>query len=332
MNPISPRAPQVSVIIPTYNHRDYVLQTLDSVLAQTFADYEIIVVNDGSPDDSAQVLAPLIKQSQIKHIEQPNAGQAAARNRGLAEAQGEFIAFLDDDDLWPLDKLQWQVAALADDPDLLAIAGDARYFESAAEIKASAPENGGVLRGQLPEQGVSLSVEGLFAGTPIISPGQVLIRAHTLRQVGAMNEGLRGTDDWDLWFRIARAGTIKIVPRLALYYRQHQFNASKNRWAMLENARAVVQEQLPFAGRQSGRLQRRAERYVYTIFAQPMLLEARQSLKSREWRALQTVSKVWLAFARPALKDPILLGRLLNQTLSVRSLWRKLQSHLPARR
>ena len=94
----------VSVIIPTYNHVDYVAETLETVFAQTFGDYEVIVVNDGSPDGTAEVLRPSREAGRIRYIEQANAGQAAARNRGLAEARGEFIAFLDDDDLWPPDK------------------------------------------------------------------------------------------------------------------------------------------------------------------------------------------------------------------------------------
>src|ERR1700719_2929443 len=104
--------PAVSVIIPTYNHRDFVLDAIESVFAQTFTDYEVIVVNDGSPDDTASVLAPLASAGRIRYLEQANAGQGAARNRGIAQARGEFIALLDDDDRWPADKLEWQVGEL----------------------------------------------------------------------------------------------------------------------------------------------------------------------------------------------------------------------------
>src|SRR4051794_22002333 len=122
--------PLVSVIIPTYKHRDYVLRTLESVFAQTFTDYEIIVVNDGSPDDTADVLRPLVEAGRIRYIEQPNAGQASARNRGIAEARGEFIAMLDDDDLWPAGKLEWQVAEMHRDSDAVVIYGFAEFFGS----------------------------------------------------------------------------------------------------------------------------------------------------------------------------------------------------------
>src|SRR3954470_24757434 len=106
MNNDSPN-PAVSVVIPTYRHRDYVLRTLDSVFAQTYRDFEVIVVNDGSPDDTNRRIRPLVSAGRIRYIEQANAGQAAARNTGIAHARGRYIALLDDDDLWPADKLAW---------------------------------------------------------------------------------------------------------------------------------------------------------------------------------------------------------------------------------
>jgi glycosyltransferase involved in cell wall biosynthesis len=109
--------PAVSVVIPTYKHRDFILDTVNSVLSQTFRDFEIIVVNDGSPDDTASLLRPMAESGMIRYVEQSNAAAAAARNRGLEMARGKFIAFLDDDDLWPQDKLEWQVLALSNSPD-----------------------------------------------------------------------------------------------------------------------------------------------------------------------------------------------------------------------
>src|SRR4051812_10173624 len=105
-------SPTVSVVIPTYGHCRYVLETIESALGQTFSSNEIIVVNDGSPDDTVVVLQPYTQTGRIRYFEQPNAGQASARNRGLAEATGEFVAFLDDDDIWPADKLAWQIQAM----------------------------------------------------------------------------------------------------------------------------------------------------------------------------------------------------------------------------
>jgi glycosyltransferase involved in cell wall biosynthesis len=120
---MAPSSPTVSVVIPTYRHDAFVVQTLDSVFAQTFSDIEVIVVNDGSPDDTAALLRPIAQQGRIRYLEQANVGQAFARNRGMAEARGEFIGLLDDDDLWPPDKLAWQVEVLRAHPKAAVVYG-----------------------------------------------------------------------------------------------------------------------------------------------------------------------------------------------------------------
>ena len=194
---------QVSIIIPTYNHRDFVVETLESVFAQTFTDYEIIVVNDGSPDDTATVLQPYISNARMRYIEQPNAGQAAARNRGVAEAEGEFIAFLDDDDIWPANKLQWQVAAMSD-RRYAAIGGLAGFIEDGRRIVPT--ESDGM---------VEYTAAALFRGSPFWSPGQVLIRRSVFAAVGGLDEGIWGSDDLDLYIRVAAVGSVARMNRCA---------------------------------------------------------------------------------------------------------------------
>src|ERR1044071_9954613 len=119
--------PTVSVVIPTYKHPRYILETLDCVFQQTFTDLEVIVVNDGSPDNTADLLKPLAESGRIKYIEQANAGQAVARNRGIERATGQYVAILDDDDLWPADKIEWQVRELQSHPEAALVYG---YMES----------------------------------------------------------------------------------------------------------------------------------------------------------------------------------------------------------
>ena len=217
--------PLVSVIIPTYKHRDYVLQTLDSVFAQTFTDYEVIVINDGSPDDTAEVLRPLAEAGRIHYIEQVNAGQAAARNRGLAEAQGKYIAFLDDDDLWPKDKLQNQWQLLENNPEAVMVYGSTRVFSSQSEY---------VYPDTLPPSGQAL--QSFLARNWIGSPGQTLIRANTLKDIGGFDPNIWGCDDWELYIRLAQQGLILFDEKIVLHYRLHINNASKNVWKMYANA------------------------------------------------------------------------------------------------
>jgi len=115
----------VSVIIPVYNSEKYVSESIRSVLSQTYTDYEIIIVNDGSTDDSTSIIKGF--GSRVKVLEQPNLGAAAARNLGVKRSEGEFLAFLDSDDLWVEQKLEWQVSSLLEEPDIDMSFG---YFES----------------------------------------------------------------------------------------------------------------------------------------------------------------------------------------------------------
>jgi glycosyltransferase involved in cell wall biosynthesis len=103
--------PKVSVVIPTYNRAEKVLKTIESVLSQTFRDFEVVVVDDGSTDDTTRVLGELFGD-RIRYFPQVNQGASMARNKGIAEARGEWIAFLDSDDLWEKDKLEWQMKAI----------------------------------------------------------------------------------------------------------------------------------------------------------------------------------------------------------------------------
>jgi glycosyltransferase involved in cell wall biosynthesis len=217
----------VSVIIPTYGHRDFVLDCLESVFSQTFAYYEVIVVNDCSPDDTAELLRPLVESGRIRYFEQPNAGQASARNRGLSEARGEFIAFLDDDDSWPPDKLEWQVELLRGLPRHIGVAGSSNAVANGITEPS----------GPVPTQ--DLSPADFIVNDLMRSPGQVLFRRQALVDVGGLDTTIWGSDDWDLYFRISALGPIRFEPRLALLYRVHAGNASKNYWRMRKHALRV---------------------------------------------------------------------------------------------
>ncbi len=120
--------PRVSVIIPAYNTAHYIEATLESVLAQTFPDYEVIVVNDGSPDTPALERVILNYESRIRYIKQENRGLAGARNTGIRLARGEFLAFLDSDDIWLPDFLAEQLKFFAQTPSLDMACTDCIYF------------------------------------------------------------------------------------------------------------------------------------------------------------------------------------------------------------
>jgi glycosyltransferase involved in cell wall biosynthesis len=209
--------PAVSVIIPCYKHGDTVAAAVESALAQTFTDREIIAINDGSPDDTAAVLAPY--GDRIRYFEQPNTGQAGARNRGIELARGEFIALLDDDDTWPADKLAWQVEAMRSDPEIVLVYGEDQRVGADGSVLPPTPRRGY-------KRPAGRVYDDFLEGCWIASPGQTLIRAAALQQVGGFDASIWGSDDWDLYLRLARVGTFHYENRFALHYRVHGGNAS----------------------------------------------------------------------------------------------------------
>jgi glycosyltransferase involved in cell wall biosynthesis len=236
--------PVVSIIIPTYGHAAYVCATLDSVLAQTFHDYEIIVVNDGSPDDTAERLKPLVAAGTIRYLEQSNGGQGAARNRGLSEARGEFIALLDDDDLWPADKLAWQVQALRRNVEAVLVYGRPACIDpSGAPISMD-----DTLDGPLSPWSVMPSgdvYDAFMECNPLISPGLCLVRRTALAALGRtpFDPEMRGCDDWDVWLRLAKQGAFLFEERPELFYRLHAANASRDAVAMCRGSLALRRKQ-----------------------------------------------------------------------------------------
>lgn len=296
--------PIVSIIIPTYKHRDYVLKTLESVFTQTFTDFEVIVVNDGSPDDTAALLQPLAQAGRIKYIEQANQGQAAARNRGLAEAKGEFIAFLDDDDSWPPEKLEWQVEVLRENPDVGLVAGQAELVDEGGtpvEIR------------QLPTKPITF--KSLFSGNPFHSPGQTLVRASLLRQVGGLNEQLWGLDDYDLWFKLSKCSKVSIRHQIALHYRIHSSNASNDYERMFSNCMEVIKtfiRHVPQAER--SKPLKEAHRWLYFYLGQRLICEP--ALKTASSSQAARKFKYGLTFALPALRDRVLFRQMRRDILS----------------
>lgn len=233
----------ISVVIPTYNHARYVLQTLDSVFAQTFTDYEVIVVNDGSPDDTAERLRPLAEAGRIRYVEQKNAGQATARNVGIALARGEFIALLDDDDLWPPDKLERQLHALRERPEMDVAYGRVECVDDQGRPVDVRQDDGSPLSWQ--KDGPSGKIfDAILKQYCLVSPGQTLVRRDALRRLGAapFDPALWGCDDHDLWLRLARNGQFLFLPHLCLCYRWHSGSASRDKLRMLRNENKLIQK------------------------------------------------------------------------------------------
>jgi glycosyltransferase involved in cell wall biosynthesis len=282
--------PRVSIVIPTYRHRDFILQTLDSVFAQTMRDFEIIVVNDGSPDDTAVLLAPHVVAGRLFYYEQTNQGQSRARNFGIERARGEYIALLDDDDLWPPDKLEWQTQFLDENPGVGLVAGTLVAIDERGTVGG-----GGVFW-------PSITFEALFAENPLLSPGQTLVRADLLKRLGGMNPTIWGADDWDLWLRIAKQSRLVMQDRLALYYRLHPANASKQTARLLEASIATFKTHIADVPHERHRALRVGfERTMYRGFGSTLVQNARHHLRlgdfRKAWNELRALATLWRGLA-----------------------------------
>ena len=194
------RAPQVSVIIPAYNVADYIAETLDSVFAQTFVDFEAIVVNDGSPDTERfeRAMQPYIDN--IVYLKQENGGAGAARNAGLRAARGEFVAFLDGDDVWLPNYLEQQMKFIRACGCDLACA-DAAFTGDAATQPTFMTA---WMNDASPTGDVSF-LELVDAKRSLVTSG-VVAKRQPILEIGCFDESLRRGQDFDLWLRLSLSG------------------------------------------------------------------------------------------------------------------------------
>jgi glycosyltransferase involved in cell wall biosynthesis len=199
--PLEGEGPRVSIVIPAYNVAPYIGETLTTVFAQTFTDFEVIIVNDGSPDTEEFELAIQPYRERICYLKQENRGASAARNTGLRTASGELIAFLDADDLWSPNYLEEQLKFIRDFGCDLACA-DAMIFGVSGDAGQSYMDS---LMGAAPPEGVVTFLELVNADRSLITSG-VVVRRDLVLEVGLFDEALRNAQDFDLWLRLIRHG------------------------------------------------------------------------------------------------------------------------------
>jgi len=220
--------PTASVVVPTHDRNDLLLQTLASVLRQRDVDLEVIVVDDGSGEDVAGAVATLPDERVRVVRNERSQGVARARNRGLEEARGEWVAFVDDDDLWAPDKLTSQLQALAD-------TGRRWAYTGAFNITASGEVIGGAPPPPPEEVAASLPRRNMVPGG-----GSNVVAARSLfEEIGGFDPTLYNTEDWDMWIRMARTALPAWVPRPLLAYRVHASNASLVVSEIIAGARTI---------------------------------------------------------------------------------------------
>jgi len=227
------RDPLISVIVPAYQAAQFIAATLDSILAQTFRNFELIVVNDGSPDseDLEKVLEPY--RSRIIYLRQENQGLAGARNTGIRASRGEYIAPLDADDLWDPEHLAAQIAVLEADPSIDMVYADARIFGDVREAGRTVMELS-------PSRG-EVTFERLATHQCTVHVCVCLIRREILFRAGLFDPTLRRTEDIDMWLRVAmHGGRICYQRRVLGQYRRRGDSLSSDPVPMIESFLSVL--------------------------------------------------------------------------------------------
>ncbi|MEH2422634.1 MAG: glycosyltransferase [Nostoc sp.] len=208
---------QISVVIPVYNSEKTIRQTIKSVLNQSFTDFELIVINDGSQDSTLDVITQ-IKDPRIKVFSYPNAGGNVSRNRGLHHAVGKFVSFLDADDLWTPDKLQSQLKALQENVNAKVAYSWTDYINENADFVVSGTHinvNGDVY-------------ENLLLTNFLENGSNPLIRKEALIELDGFDKSLSAAQDWDMWLRLACKFDFVCIPSVQILYRISANSVSSN--------------------------------------------------------------------------------------------------------
>lgn len=208
---------KVSIIIPAHNAEKTIKYTIESVLKQTYTDYELIVIDDGSTDRTAKTIRE-ITDSRIKLFGYENAGVSVARNRGICQATGEYIAFLDADDLWTRDKLEKQLAVLEANPE----AGVAYSRTSFIDTQ------GNFLYNCDPVSFEGNVLKELLLANFLQNGSNPLIRKTAIETIGEFDSSVNSSEDWDYYLRLAACYPFAVVPKYQILYRRTSNNASSN--------------------------------------------------------------------------------------------------------
>lgn len=255
--------PQVSVIVPVYNAMAYLPATVDSVLEQTLSSFEVILIDDGS-SDGVQQWAQKITDPRIHYINQGRKGTSHARNTGIAQAQGEYIAFLDADDLWDPTKLEKQVACLEQNPQVglvyTLVSLINQQNDLTGHVFANCPE------GDVWEQLVVRN----FIGCGSVP----MVRRQCFETVGVFDEERLGSylEDWDLWLRVARHYPFALLNESLVFYRLHPYGSSKN-WRGMERSyhnlieKALADAPSHLSPAELTALQKQSEGTIYFVLA-----------------------------------------------------------------
>ena len=235
--------PDISVIIPTYNYCQYVTEAIRSVQSQSFQDWECLVIDDGSTDNTRQIVADIsASDPRVRYFYQSNKGLSAARNTGIKESVGGFLQFLDSDDLLEPRKLELQVGFMLDHPDVDIVYGDMRYFpnDKPRERLFSLKRANQPWMPKISGRGKKIVKQLLNDNMMVVNCP--LLRRKVIDATGLFDEGLNANEDWDYWLRCALNDFNFVyldLPETLALVRHHPASMSKDPFRMI-NAKELV--------------------------------------------------------------------------------------------
>lgn len=211
--------PLVSAIIATYNMAEYLPSAVQSALAQTYKNIEVIIVDDGSTDNTQEVAKKLLSDIRVKYIVQENKGQASAKNRGVYESKGEYIAFLDADDMWVSEKLDLQIPIFSRSKSVGVVYAKLKYIDEKGQELLTILGDYMVFRGKVSNQ--------LFISN-FVGFGTAVVKRECFERLGGFKEHIRMGIDYDLWLRFSTQYEFDYVDRPLLCYRVWSGQMSNN--------------------------------------------------------------------------------------------------------
>lgn len=247
---------KVSVVIPAYNAMRFLPQAVESALAQTWRDFELLVVDDGSSDNTSEWAAQH-HDGRVRLIRQANQGAAKARNTGILEAKGEYIAFLDADDLWEPTKLEKQVMRLEAQPEVGLVHTAIRYID----------ENGREINRVLGAQGDGDVWKEVVVHNPVRCGSTPLVRRACFAEVGVFDPDINFSEDWEMWIRISARHHFAVLNEPLVSYRQHRANMTKGYQKIVPNFVKIIERAFQNTPAEHKPLKREAYGHAYLFAA-----------------------------------------------------------------
>ncbi|VXD11312.1 conserved hypothetical protein [Planktothrix serta PCC 8927] len=303
--------PKVSVIIPAYNAENTIVETIESIQKQTLSDFEVLVIDDGSKDKTIE-LVKQITDPRVQVFAYPNGGVSVARNRGIEQAKGEFIAFIDNDDLWTEDKLELQIAALEQHPEASAVySWTVNMMDDGESISFV--------------QGTESTVEGniypdLLLGNFIGSGSNILVRREVIDVVGGYEPNL-AFSDWDFCLRVAAKFQFVVVPKPQILYRKIAGSMSSKLDAMEKEGLRALERAYQTAPPELQHLKNRSLAFLHRYLADLCLAhdtdaKGLDAAQKNLWQAVKLYPQILQERYAQKLIIKLLIKRLLPGNLS----------------